>query len=85
METAKLSQKHQIVVPSAVRRKMKLRAGSRISVYVVDEDRALLVRHPESRVDALRGLGKDVWRTLGATRYIKQERASWRRKSALTR
>lgn len=65
---------------------MNLHAGSRVSVYLVDEGRALLVKHPENPVDALRGLGKEVWRTLGgATRYIKRERASWRKKSALIR
>lgn len=86
METAKLSQKYQIVVPSAVRRKMKLRAGSRVSVYVVDDGRALLVKHPETSVDALRGLGMDIWRKLGGTaRYIKRERTSWSKKSALIR
>lgn len=32
----------------------------------------------KSYVEMLRGLGKEVWRSLGgADTYIKQERASW--------
>jgi len=86
METAKLSQKYQIVVPRDVRKKMHLQAGSRLGVYPMDKDRALLLKHPEHRTETMRGLGKEVWQTLGGgTRYIKQERSSWHRKSASTR
>ena len=83
METAKLSQKYQIVVPKEVRKKMNLRVGERVSVYSVDENRAMLVRRPKSYADALQGLGKEVWEALGgADKYIREERASWDKKSA---
>ena len=82
METAKLSQKYQIVVPKEVRKKMNLRVGERVSVYSVDENRAMLVRRPKSYADALEGLGKEVWDALGgADKYIREERASWDKKS----
>jgi AbrB family looped-hinge helix DNA binding protein len=81
METAKLSQKYQIVVPREVRKKMGLQAGSRLHLYPVDEKSALLLKHPENYVEALKGLGGDIWRKLGgANRYIKQERVSWGKK-----
>lgn len=86
METAKLSQKYQIVVPRSVRRKMRLQAGARLVVYPVDERKALLLKHPDDYVAALRGLGKEAWRALGGgSRYIKQERRSWSKKSASIR
>ena len=86
METAKLSQKYQIVVPRGIREKMKLEAGARLSIHLVDEKRAIIVKYPKNYVEAMQGLGKDVWRKLGGTRrYIKQERALWSRRSALTR
>ena len=81
METAKLSRKYQIVVPKAVREKMRLRAGAKVHIYSVDEDRALLVRHPEDYVAALEGLGKEVWDALGGgDKYIREERAAWGKK-----
>lgn len=86
METAKLSHKYQIVVPREVRKKMKLQAGSRLSIYPLDEKKAVILKYPENYVEAIRGLGKDVWRKLGgAARYIKQERASWNKKSVSIR
>ena len=83
MDTAKLSRKYQIVVPKEVRKKMNLRVGERVAVYGVDENRAMLVRRPKSYADALQGLGKEVWEALGgADKYIREERASWDKKSA---
>ena len=82
MDTAKLSRKYQIVVPKEVRKKMNLRVGERVAVYGVDENRAMLVRRPKSYADALQGLGKEVWEALGgADKYIREERASWDKKS----
>lgn len=78
MNTTKLSKKYQIVVPREVREKMGLRVGESVGVYSVDEDRAVLVKHPMHYVQTMKGLGKEVWKKLGgASRYIKQERASW--------
>ncbi len=83
MDTAKLSRKYQIVVPKEVRKKMNLRVGERVAVYGVDENRAMLIRRPKSYADALQGLGKEVWEALGgADKYIREERASWDKKSA---
>jgi len=75
-----LSRKYQIVVPKPVRERMGLRAGEEVAIYPFDEERAILVKHPSDSVRALRGLGKELWHSLGGTEnYIKQERASWRR------
>ncbi|HEX9830381.1 MAG TPA: AbrB/MazE/SpoVT family DNA-binding domain-containing protein [Thermodesulfobacteriota bacterium] len=83
MDSTKLSKKYQIVVPKAVREKMKLRAGEEVHMYSVDENRALLVKQPKDYVAALEGLGKEVWQALGgADKYLKEERASWQKKSA---
>lgn len=82
MATTKLSQKYQIVVPREVREKLKLSVGQEVRLYAVDHDLAVIVRHPKDRVKALKGLGKELWRSLGgADSYIKQERAAWKRKS----
>ncbi|OGG79665.1 hypothetical protein A3A39_01695 [Candidatus Kaiserbacteria bacterium RIFCSPLOWO2_01_FULL_54_13] len=73
-----LSKKYQVVVPKEVRTRMRLRTGETVALYPLDEERALLVKHPADPLKALRGLGKDVWRSLGGTRkYIRSERKSW--------
>ncbi len=78
MTTATLSSKNQIVIPKAVRQRMKLKAGMPVMLYPLDAERAMLVKKPKNAVAALRGLGKEVWQSLGgADRYITQERSSW--------
>ena len=78
MQSTKLSKKYQIVVPKEVRQKMKLQAGAQVTIYPLDAQRAVLVKYPQDYVSALKGLGKEVWQSLGgADKYIKQERASW--------
>ncbi|MBI4049705.1 MAG: AbrB/MazE/SpoVT family DNA-binding domain-containing protein [Candidatus Doudnabacteria bacterium] len=82
MAKTTLSSKYQIVVPKEVRRKLNLKSGTQVNVYPIDENRAVIVKRPKSYADALRGLGKEVWQTLGGTeKYLKGERASWDKKS----
>lgn len=81
MNITKLSSKYQIVVPSKVREALGLKAGTKVSLYPVDRDRAMLVKRSVDPVIALEGLGKEVWQQLGgADSYIKQERAAWDKK-----
>lgn len=81
METAKLSQKYQIVVPKRVRQEMGLRVGESVGIYSLDKQKAILVKRPKSHVDALAGLGKEVWDALGGVKYIQKERKLWDKKS----
>lgn len=83
MATAKLSTKYQIVVPREVRDRMHLKAGVTITLYPIDEERALLVKRPKDAVTALEGLGKEMWEALGgADTYIRKERTVWQKKLA---
>lgn len=78
MNTTKLSSKYQIVVPKAVRLKMKLKAGMNVTMYSLDSERAIILKKPQDYVQALKGLGQDAWQALGgADAYIKRERSSW--------
>ena len=72
----KLSSKHQIVVPKAVREILKLQAGDHLLATV--EDGILLLRpQPRSYTKALRGLHKDVWKDVDVENYLELERKSW--------
>jgi AbrB family looped-hinge helix DNA binding protein len=78
MSTSTLSKKYQIVIPQVVRTQLGLRRGMKVYLESIDEDRAILTKRPESYVDALDGLGADIWKKLGGgDNYIKRERASW--------
>lgn len=77
MSTTTLSPKYQVVIPKAVRQQMKLKAGMTVTVQPIDENRALLVRHPKDVTSALSGLGKDVWKKVGGVAYIQRDRQAW--------
>ena len=56
----KISSKHQIAVPSAIRKELDLEAGDRLLAQVRD---GVIVLVPErgSAVDQLRGLHREIW------------------------
>ena len=77
MTKTTLSQKYQIVIPKEIRNEMHLNTGSEVTMHAVDENMAVIVRHPKDVTKALTGLGKEVWQKLGGVEYIKRERAAW--------
>lgn len=82
MATSKLSSKYQIVIPKEIRSRMKLHAGSVVTVHPVGTQAILVMHHGATSTESLKGLGKDVWRSLGGgTKYLKQERRSWQKKA----
>lgn len=82
MSASRLSKKYQIVIPSDVRKSLKLNAGTVVTVHPIDDRRALLVKHKRNIVDSLEGLGEDVWKSLGGgDRYLKKERRAWEKQS----
>lgn len=78
MSSPIISSKYQIVIPREVRRAMRLTAGARLWIQSIDADRAVLVKEPADHVKSMKGIGKDVWKSLGgATSYLKNERTVW--------
>ena len=60
MQTVKISPKFQIVIPKAVREKLKLRPGQELLVYELDG--SIRVEPPHS-IKELRGMAKGMkWR-----------------------
>ena len=80
MAKIKISSKNQIVIPSEVRERLNLKKGASVSIYAVDNNHAILLKHPAQKdyVESMVGLGKEIWDELGgADKYIKEERNSW--------
>ncbi|MEK7620359.1 MAG: AbrB/MazE/SpoVT family DNA-binding domain-containing protein [Patescibacteria group bacterium] len=73
-----VSTKYQIVIPKDVRKKLDISPGMELDIEVVDGDRAVVHTKDVSSVQALKGLGKETWKTLGGgDHYLKQERNTW--------
>lgn len=72
----KISSKHQIAVPSAIRKELHLEAGDHLLAKVRDGVIVLVPRRREA-LDELRGLHREIWAGVDAQAYIDEERDSW--------
>lgn len=76
MQTAKVSSKHQIVIPKKIRETLGLRPGDQLLI-VVEDDKAVMRLRPKSYAEHMRGLHKEVWQGIDANEYVREERESW--------
>lgn len=75
-ETVKVSKRHQISVPSAVRKRLGIEQGDRLLVEVKG-DMIILLREPRDYVDHLSGLHEEVWRDVDVDEYLEGQRMAW--------
>lgn len=74
---SRLTRKCQVTVPKDIRRALRLEAGDVVH-FSIEGGKAVLRRSAENHVRALKGLGKDAWRSLGgADRFLRGERETW--------
>ena len=77
MLSVKISTKHQIVVPSAVRRELDLHPGDRLTVEVRDDEIVLRPR-PDKASARLRGLGSGLYGD--PVEYVRSLREEWKQR-----
>jgi AbrB family looped-hinge helix DNA binding protein len=75
--TVKVSSRHQIVVPSAVREQLNIQSGDRLLVDIQDGVLVLLPQ-PQNYTAHLAGLHSDVWAGVDAVAYVQEERQAWK-------
>lgn len=72
----KISSKHQIAVPSAIRKELHLEAGDHLLAEVRDGVIVLVPRRGDA-LDQLRGLHREIWAGVDIQADIDEERDSW--------
>lgn len=72
----KVSKKHQIAVPSEVRRLLGIKSGDTLIAEVRDRS-IVLTPLPQDHCSALLGLHKEIWQGLDAMEYVRKEREAW--------
>ncbi len=72
----KVSSKHQIAVPAAVRRRLAIDSGDHLVVEIQDGV-IVLIPEPKDPVEELKGLGREIWEGVDIQDYIDQERDAW--------
>lgn len=73
-----LSSKNQIVVPREARERLHIGPGQELLVLAKD-DRVVLIPRPKDFVKRMSGLHREIWTSLGAASYLKDERDAWDR------
>jgi AbrB family looped-hinge helix DNA binding protein len=74
--TAKLTEKFQITIPTAVRQQLGLKAGD--AVFLALEGGEVVLRGAHGGwTEASRGLGAEMWKQVGGAEAIERERDSW--------
>ncbi len=75
-EAARLSKKHQVVIPRRIRKELGLEAGD-VVLFDIGNGRVFLKPKPRSYSRHMLGLHKDVWRGVPAEMYVEGERERW--------
>ncbi len=73
----KINSKHQIAIPSAIRKELNLEAGDRLLAKVRDGV-IVLVPARGSALDQLRGLHREIWEG-DIQAHLDEERDAWER------
>ena len=61
MPTAKLSSRAQLVLPAAIRKRLRIEPGDTLEI-TVDDNVILIRKAPDSTADALGACGSELWR-----------------------
>lgn len=72
----KVSNKHQIAVPAAVRKELHIESGDHLLVEVRN-GHILLMPEPGNYSQHLRGLHRQIWEGIEPQEYVQREREAW--------
>ena len=76
MMKVKVNSRNQIVIPAQARKKLGIKPGDSILLQV-GEHSILVLPEPDDHVEALRGLGKEIWADVDSEDWLQRERDSW--------
>jgi AbrB family looped-hinge helix DNA binding protein len=74
--TARVSSKHQIVLPKEVRAELGVKAGDDL-LFIIRDGEIVVRSRPASFAQAMRGLHKNVWNETDVEQWLAAERKSW--------
>jgi AbrB family looped-hinge helix DNA binding protein len=76
MKSVRISPSYQVSVPKEVLKSLALAPGDELRLEV--KDGAVIMKPVTSQTSLLFGHDKDIWAGVDATRYVRDERLSWR-------
>lgn len=80
MQQVTVGTKYQIVIPKAIREKIKgLRPGAKVYVGQADQNTVAIKPVMTNWVDRTRGIAKEAWKDIDTTKYLNDLRDEWNR------
>jgi len=73
----KISSKYQIVIPREVREKLNLKAGDKL-IIETNNKKIIIYPQPKNYAKYALGLGKEIWKGIDATEYVRKEKETWK-------
>ena len=76
-ETVRVSKKYQVVIPKQARDALKIDRGDEL-VVSIREGQVIMKPKPKNYTEHMRGLHKNLWKDVDATKYVEKEREAWK-------
>ena len=72
----KVGKRYQIVIPKKIREQLGVKIEDKL-VVSVRNGWIVIQPRPQRYSEYMQGLGKDVWKGIEATEYVRKEREAW--------
>ena len=72
----KVGKRYQVVIPKEAREQLGINVEDKLIVGVRNA-RIIMQPKPRRYSEYMQGLGKEVWREIEATEYVRKEREAW--------
>lgn len=72
----KVGKRYQVVIPKQIREQLRVSIEDELVVSVRDS-RIIMQPRPRRYSEYIRGLGKEIWKGIEATEYVRKEREAW--------
>ena len=75
-QVMKVGSKCQVVIPKKIRDQLHIKPNDEL---IVSTRHGQIIMQPKTKKysEYMRGLGKELWKDVDATEYVKKERESW--------
>ncbi len=73
----KVGPKYQVVIPQAIRKKVRIHPQNEVLVEEVN-GAIIILPQPTSFTECMIGLGKEAWKGVDPKAYVRKERTGWK-------
>lgn len=81
MQQATIGTRYQVVIPKAIRRRMKkLVPGTKVNIKQINEDTLVIQTDPLSWIERTHGMMTEAWKNIDPIKELEKSRDEWEEK-----